>query len=98
MFNQFETSAISTEAEAMLFVGFRYIAPKTSFGVGFYRVTDVETKQVIDVLSDDWDAFVVEQGFASRDAIMGGCAIPAETFSELAEINNERWQPAGALA
>ncbi|MET3507641.1 hypothetical protein [Halalkalibacter oceani] len=63
-----------------VFVGYRLVNATFS---SYYVVTLVETGEQRHILADDFEAFFVDTGFVSPDAIMGGCSVDAEILSEL---------------
>jgi hypothetical protein len=64
-------------------IGFYYKRSVNPFSIGFYVVTLVSTGEQLPVMGEDFDAFIVENGYASATASMGGCDVPEEILAEL---------------
>jgi L-cysteine desulfidase len=66
-----------------MFIGFRFKRPVSRVGLGFYIVSLVSTGEQRAVMGDDFEAFIVKNGYASSNAVMGGCNVPSEILEEL---------------
>ncbi|MFB4160589.1 hypothetical protein ACE1TF_11940 [Geomicrobium sp. JSM 1781026] len=64
--------------KTLISIGFKYVAPKTKRGVGFFVVTHIETGARLHVVAPYWLRYIVGGGYVSADVSMGSAYVPAD--------------------